>query len=202
MTRHPSSSLLGVAIHFAKWKNTFWIFFFSTSSSRGSVFVPEATLPTCDYSAGPGQMLRWIWARCWVPCTRRKAIALVQDMVQTQLFQCTSSWNRLTCRVFSSESQFEHLTVNNKEWGLKCAKSLQQAQVQSIYPNSSFLTAPQLSARQVIHSKQPSHGTNFQQAKNMSTKALLNQSFTFLTTINCSLRVPDCYGKVVLSKTF
>lgn len=40
----------------AKWKNPFSIFL-STFSSRGSVFLPEATLPTCDYSAGPGQML-------------------------------------------------------------------------------------------------------------------------------------------------
>ena len=85
-------------------------------------------------------------------------------MVQTQLFQCTSSWNHLTRWVFSSESQFQHLTINNKEWELKRAKSLQQAQVQSAFSSSSFLTA-QLSARQLIHSKQPPHGTNFQQAK-------------------------------------
>ena len=136
----------------AKWKKPFWIFFFPISSRRASVFVPEATLPTCDYSAGPEQMLWWISARCWVPCTRGKPIAVVQDMVQTQLFQRTSSWNHLLRWVFSSESQFEHLTLNNKERELKCAKSSQQAQVQSICPNSSFLTAPHLSARQYIQS--------------------------------------------------
>lgn len=38
--------------------------FFLLLLAGGSVFVPKATLPTYDCSAGLGQMLQWIWAIC------------------------------------------------------------------------------------------------------------------------------------------
>lgn len=50
----------------AKWKNPFWIFF-PTSFNRGSAFMSKATLPTRDYTVGPGQMVWWVWQNVEFP---------------------------------------------------------------------------------------------------------------------------------------
>lgn len=53
----------------------------------------------------------------WVPSTREKLSALVQDLVQTQLFLCTPSWNHLAHFFFffpPSGSPFESLKLTQK----------------------------------------------------------------------------------------
>lgn len=76
-------------------------------------------------------------------------------------------------------------------WAFNTKQQRMRAEVRKIITTgSSPVNLPQLflphctaTLSKTIHSKQPPHGANFQQAKNKSTKALLNQNFTFLTMI-------------------
>lgn len=135
----------------------------------------------------------------WVPSTREKLSALVQDLVQTQLFLCTPSWNHLAhFFFFFLWISIWELKINpkDKEWELECAKFSQQVQIQSICPNSSLLAAPQIPARRFKSNHHVGPISNRQ--KPISVQTLSNQNFTFLTVINCSLRTPNWYGKVKL----